>query len=229
MNAILIPAYKPDMRLVELTNLLLTHEDLAVVVVDDGSGESFKEVFSALDKRVHFITYPVNKGKGGALKTGIKYIYDNMPDCERLITADADGQHTYPDIKKVIEKSIECPGALVLGSREFDGNVPFRSKFGNTLTRLVFSLATGVRVRDTQTGLRGFDRAGMKTFLDVPGDRYEYEINVLLVAARTKTPIHEVTIKTIYINENESSHFNPIKDSMKIYSCIFKFAFSKKR
>ncbi|MBQ1258104.1 MAG: glycosyltransferase family 2 protein [Clostridia bacterium] len=229
MNAILIPAYKPDMRLVELTDLLLTHDDLSVVVVDDGSGESFKGVFDALDKRVHFITYPVNKGKGGALKTGIKYIYDNMPDCERLITADADGQHTYPDIKKVIEKSIECPGALVLGSREFDGNVPFRSKFGNSLTRFVFRAATGVKVRDTQTGLRGFDREGMKTFLDVPGDRYEYEINVLLVAARTKTPIHEVTIKTIYINENESSHFNPIKDSMKIYSCIFKFAFSKKR
>ncbi len=229
MNAILIPAYKPDMRLVELTNLLLTHDSLRVVVVDDGSGESFKNVFSALDERVHFITYPVNKGKGGALKTGIKYILNNMPECERLITADADGQHTYPDIKKVIEKSIECPGALVLGSREFDGNVPFRSKFGNTLTRLVFSIATGVKVRDTQTGLRGFDRAGMKAFLDVPGDRYEYEINVLLVAAHTKTPIHEVTIKTIYINENESSHFNPIKDSMKIYSCIFKFAFSGKR
>lgn len=228
MTAILIPAYKPDMRLVELTNLLLTHDDLKVVVVDDGSGEEFKNVFSALDQRVHFITYPVNKGKGGALKTGIKYIYDNMPDCERLITADADGQHTYPDIKKVIEKSIECPGALVLGSREFDGDVPFRSKFGNGMTRLVFSIATGVKVRDTQTGLRGFDREGMKAFLDVPGDRYEYEINVLLMAARVRIPIHEVTIKTIYINENESSHFNPIKDSMKIYSCIFRFVFSKR-
>lgn len=228
MNAILIPAYKPDMRLVELTNLLLTHDDLRVVVVDDGSGEGFRDVFSALDGRVHFITYPVNKGKGGALKTGIKYIYDNMPECERLITADADGQHTYPDIQKVIEKSIECPGALVLGSREFDGDVPFRSKFGNSLTRLVFSVATGVRVRDTQTGLRGFDREGMKAFLDVPGERYEYEINVLLVAARSKTPIHEVTIKTVYINDNESSHFNPVKDSMKIYSCIFRFAFSKR-
>lgn len=226
MNAILIPAYKPDMRLVELTNLLLTHDDLQVVVVDDGSGDKFKEVFSSLDKRVHLITYPVNKGKGGALKTGIRYIFDSMPDCERLITADADGQHTYPDIKKVIEKSIECPGALVLGSRAFDGNVPFRSKFGNGLTRQVFSIATGVKVRDTQTGLRGFDREGMKAFLDVPGERYEYEINVLLMAARAGIPIHEVTIKTIYINENESSHFNPIKDSLKIYMCIFKFACS---
>lgn len=228
MNAILIPAYKPDMRLIDLTNLLLTHDDFKVVVVDDGSGESFKEVFSKLDPRVHFITYPVNKGKGGALKTGIRHIYESMPDCERLITADADGQHTYEDIRKVIDKSIECPGTLVLGSRAFDGNVPFRSKFGNGLTRQVFSIATGVKVRDTQTGLRGFDREGMKLFLDVPGERYEYEINVLLVAARAKMPIHEVTIKTIYINDNESSHFNPIKDSMKIYSCIFKFAFSKR-
>lgn len=88
MNAILIPAYKPDMKLVDLTNRLLTHDDLKMVVVDDGSGEAFQNVFQALDPRVHLISYPVNKGKGGALKTGIRYIYENMPECERLVTAD---------------------------------------------------------------------------------------------------------------------------------------------
>jgi len=228
MNAVLIPAYKPDMKLKDLTDLLLTHEDLKIVVVDDGSGTDFKNVFDALDRRVHLISYPVNKGKGGALKTGIRYIYESLPECERLVTADADGQHSYEDIRKVIEKSIACPGALILGSRAFDGQVPFRSKFGNGLTRFVFRLATRVRVQDTQTGLRGFDREGMEAFVNVPGERYEYEINVLLSAARVKMPIHEVTIKTIYINENESSHFNPVKDSIKIYKCIFKFAFSRK-
>lgn len=226
MNAILIPAYKPDKKLVELTNKLLTHEDLKIVVVDDGSGEAFKDVFAALDSRVNLISYPVNKGKGGALKTGIKYIYENLTDCERLVTADADGQHSYDDIRKVIEKSIVSPGCLILGSRAFDGNVPFRSKFGNFMTRQVFAIASGVKVRDTQTGLRAFDRSGMQAFIDVPGDRYEYEINVLLSAARAEIPIIEVTIQTIYINDNESSHFNPIKDSLKIYMCILKFACS---
>lgn len=226
MNAILIPAYKPDDKLVALTNQLLTHDDLKLVVVDDGSGEAFRPVFEALDKRVTLISYPDNKGKGGALKTGIRYIMDHMPECERLVTADADGQHRYADIRRVLDKSEEMPGALVLGSRAFDGDVPLRSRFGNAMTRQVFAIASGVKVRDTQTGLRGFDRDGMRLFVDVPGDRYEYEINMLLTAARAEMPIYEVTIETVYLNDNESSHFNPLKDSLRIYACILKFACS---
>ena len=226
MNAILIPAYKPDDKLVALTDQLLTHDDLKLVVVDDGSGEAFCPVFEALDKRVTRISYPDNKGKGGALKTGIRYIMDHMPECERLVTADADGQHRYADIRRVLDKSEEMPGALVLGSRAFDGDVPLRSRFGNAMTRQVFAIASGVKVRDTQTGLRGFDRDGMRLFVDVPGDRYEYEINMLLTAARAEMPIYEVTIETVYLNDNESSHFNPLKDSLRIYACILKFACS---
>ena len=224
MNAILIPAYKPDEKLIALCDKLLTHEDLKLVVVDDGSGEAFKKIFDALDPRVHVISYPVNKGKGGALKTGIGYIYENMPECERLVTADADGQHRYEDIEKVIEKSVACPGTLVLGSRRFDeSNVPARSRFGNAMTRGVFRLVSGVKVYDTQTGLRGFDRPLMEYFMKVRGDRYEYEMNMLLDAAERKIPIHEVTIKTVYLDENESSHFNPLKDSAKIYWCLLKY------
>ena len=226
MNAILIPAYKPDDKLVALTDQLLTHDDLKLVVVDDGSGEAFRPVFGALDKSVTLISYPDNKGKGGALKTGIRYIMDHMPECERLVTADADGQHRYADIRRVLDKSEEMPGALVLGSRAFDGDVPLRSRFGNAMTRQVFAIASGVKVRDTQTGLRGFDRDGMRLFVDVPGDRYEYEINMLLTAARAEMPIYEVTIETVYLNDNESSHFNPLKDSLRIYACILKFACS---
>ena len=226
MNAILIPAYKPDDKLVALTDQLLTHDDLKLVVVDDGSGEAFRPVFEALDKRVTLISYPDNKGKGGALKTGIRYIMDHMPECERLVTADADGQHRYADIRRVLDKSEEMPGALVLGSRAFDGDVPLRSRFGNAMTRQVFAIASGVKVRDTQTGLRGFDRDGMRLLVDVPGDRYEYEINMLLTAARAEMPIYEVTIETVYLNDNESSHFNPLKDSLRIYACILKFACS---
>lgn len=226
MNAILIPAYKPDDKLVALTDQLLTHDDLKLVVVDDGSGEAFRPVFEALDKRVTLISYPDNKGKGGALKTGIRYIMDHMPECERLVTADADGQHRYADIRRVLDKSEEMSGALVLGSRAFDGDVPLRSRFGNAMTRQVFAIASGVKVRDTQTGLRGFDRDGMRLFVDVPGDRYEYEINMLLTAARAEMPIYEVTIETVYLNDNESSHFNPLKDSLRIYACILKFACS---
>ena len=230
MNAILIPAYKPDEKLVELCRLLLMHEDLRLVVVDDGSGEACKPIFDALDERVKLISYPVNKGKGGALKTGIRYIYNNMPDCERLVTADADGQHRYEDIRRVLEESERCPGTLVLGGRRFDeSNVPLRSRAGNAITRFVYRLVSGVKVYDTQTGLRGFDREGMARFMDTYGDRYEYEINVLLEAASARMLIHEIEIKTVYIEENKSSHFNTIKDSWRIYKCIFAFPFKRKK
>lgn len=225
MNAILIPAYKPDDKLVALTDQLLTHDDLKLVVVDDGSGEAFRPVFEALDKRVTLISYPDNKGKGGALKTGIRYIMDHMPECERLVTADADGQHRYADIRRVLDKSEEMPGALVLGSRAFDGDVPLRSRFGNAMTRQVFAIASGVKVRDTQTACVA-STATAAPVVDVPGDRYEYEINMLLTAARAEMPIYEVTIETVYLNDNESSHFNPLKDSLRIYACILKFACS---
>lgn len=227
MNAILIPAYKPDEKLIELCEKLLSHPNVQVVVVDDGSGESYKHIFENLDPRVVRLGYGENHGKGYALKTGIRYIYENMPECERLVTADADGQHRYEDIEKVIAKSQECPGALVLGGRRFDeSNVPFRSRFGNACTRLVFRLASGVSVYDTQTGLRGFDRAGMKLFMDVKGDRYEYEMNMLLKASEEDIPIKEITIATVYLEENKSSHFNPLKDSLRIYKSIIKFAAS---
>ena len=227
MNAILIPAYKPDNKLIDLTDLLLTHSDLAVVVVDDGSDEGYSPVFTKLDQRIRLIAYSDNRGKGAALKTGIQYIYENLPDCDRIVTVDADGQHKYEDIMRIIDRSVQIPGALVLGCREFSGNsIPFRSRLGNTLTRWVFAIASGVHVHDTQTGLRGFDRSGMKLFLSVPGDRYEYEINMLLAAARGGMPIVEVPIETVYINNNEGSHFHPVRDSVRIYLCIIKFAAS---
>ena len=227
-NAILIPAYKPDEKLVSLCDTLLLNDDLSIVVVDDGSGEEYQSVFKALDGQVKLISYPVNKGKGGALKTGIAYIYDNMPECQRIVTADADGQHTPDDIRKVINKSVEYPGALIIGGRRFDeNNVPLRSRLGNSITRGVYRIVSGVKVYDTQTGLRGFDRAGMEIFRDMPGDRYEYEINVLLKAAALKIPMHEITIQTVYLEENQSSHFNPLKDSARIYKCIFAHAFRR--
>ena len=226
-NAILIPAYKPDHKLIELTNLLLTHDDLVLVVVDDGSGEAYAPVFQALNHKIQLISYPDNRGKGAALKTGIKYIYENLPDCHRVVTADADGQHKYEDVRKILDKSAEMPGALVLGSRELkEHSIPLRSRFGNSITRWVFAIASGAHVHDTQTGLRGFDRAGMKLFLDVPGDRYEYEMNMLLTAARKGMPIVEVPIKTVYIDDNAGSHFHTIKDSIRIYMCIIKFTAS---
>ena len=215
---ILIPAYKPDGRLTEICRKLSS--DYFVLVIDDGSGSDFDAVFEDTEKYAVVKRYEKNRGKGGALKYGFSLVKELFPDAKFVITADADGQHTPEDISKVAEK-VESAGGLVLGSREFAGNVPLRSAFGNGLTKVVFKIASGVKVKDTQTGLRAFGVEYLKEFSELKGDRYEFEMTQLMYAAKMRIPISEVVIETIYENGNETSHFNPIKDSLKIYKVIY--------
>ena len=225
-TALIIPAYKPDRKLLALLKQFEGDDAFVPVVVDDGSGEACRPIFDALPPWVTLLRHPQNRGKGAALKTALQYVVDKCPRCALAVTADADGQHRHEDILRVVASAGAHPGALVLGSRKFEGEVPLRSRFGNGVTRHVFAIASGVKVYDTQTGLRAFDREAMKRFIDIPGDRYEYEINMLLTAAQSGMPIREEWIETVYLDDNASSHFNPLKDSFKIYMCIFKFAAS---
>jgi len=225
-TALIIPAYKPAKELLGLLEQFAGNPEFLPVVVDDGSGPEFAPIFDALPGGVTLLRHPENRGKGAALKTAFRHVLEAMPQCGLAVTADADGQHRYADILKVCQRAAAHPGALVLGSRKFEGDVPLRSRFGNGITRKVFSVASGVSVYDTQTGLRAFDRDVLKRFADIPGERYEYEINMLLTAAQSGIPIIEEWIETVYLEDNASSHFNPFKDSLKIYMCILKFAAS---
>ena len=228
MLVCLIPAYKPDTEgLVGFTNKILNEcADVIPVVVDDGSGVQYDPVFLALDSRVKLIRYAQNRGKGHAIKEGLAYVLEKMPNATGAITADADGQHKLEDVIAVKNELDAHPDALILGERSFEGNVPLRSRIGNLLTRNVFAIASGVKITDTQTGLRAFSCDKFARLLDIKGERYEYEMNMLLYIAREGTPIREVPIETIYINDNSASHFHPVRDSIKIYFCILKFVCS---
>lgn len=217
---ILIPAYNPTEDLIPLSKQLLEN-GFKVVVVNDGSKEELNYIFEKLDKDVTLLVHPQNMGKGQALKTGMKYIDENI-DCIGLITADADGQHICEDIINVANELKNTTNTLVLGSRLDTSNMPKRSKFGNSITRAVFHFASHVKVFDTQTGLRGIPKSCFKDFLEIEGQRYEYEINMLIFCAQEKIKIKEINIHTIYIDDNKSSSFKPFKDSVKIYKCIFK-------
>ena len=223
---VLIPAYKPDDRLTELVKEL-KEKNLDVLLVDDGGKEAFAKIFDdcrALGAEV--AVHAVNQGKGRALKTGLNAALLLYPDMTGVVTADADGQHTPTDILRLIEAMNQHENTLVLGSRAFTGNVPFKSLWGNRITRAVYALASGVKVGDTQTGLRGLPRCAIEEMIRIDGERYEYEMNVLLKIRDMHLDVFEVPIETIYINDNAGSHFNPVRDALRIYMVIFKYLFS---
>ena len=237
----LIPAYEPDRKMIGLIEEL-KHLGFDIVVVDDGSGKDYEEIFEEASQNSTVLTHPQNLGKGAALKTGMRYINKYLSYCETvmtkagavtvsgreavIVTVDADGQHMPADVLRIAKIAETRSNALVLGSRALDQDVPLRSKFGNTVTRHVYSLSTGVKVHDTQTGLRAFRQNMIPMLLTIDGDRYEYEINMLLRLASDGVPIIEEEIETVYEDNNSGSHFRTVVDSVKVYKEILKFSAS---
>ena len=223
---VIIPAYEPDERLIGLLEDFRKENIRDVVIVNDGSGESYAEIFARAGLLLEgiggtILTHEVNRGKGRALKTAFSYVLECYPDAIGVVTADSDGQHTVECIRSVRRRLEEKPSSLVLGVRTFDGeDIPWKSAFGNKLTMRVLAYVSGVRVSDTQTGLRGIPRDFMKRLIDVPGERFEFETQMLLETA-DRLPIEEVPIRTIYDSkENHQTHFNPLKDSIRIYRIL---------
>lgn len=213
---VLIPAYKPDEKLIALIKELKDTCDYDIIAVDDGGGEQYKRIFDEVKSLgVTVLTHEKNRGKGAALKTGFKYIAEHSDD--GCVTADADGQHLVKDIIAVAEALQREPECLIIGSRAFDKNVPLRSKAGNICTRIAFNLLNATMIGDTQTGLRGIPKSRLIEYTTLEGDRYEYEMRMLLTARERDIDIKEVVIDTVYIEENASSHFNPIKDAMRVF------------
>ena len=221
---ILLPVYEPGHGLVTTVQSLRdaapgTH----LVVVDDGSGPASGPVLrEAEELGCTVLRHDTNLGKGAALKTGFRHVAATHPG-HAVVCADPDGQHRVADILRVAEH-VEVSGRMVLGVRRFEGRVPLRSRFGNTVTRLLFRAATGCPVRDTQTGLRGYPANLLGWLCEVPGERFEYEMNVLLHAAREGRPIAETVIATTYIGDNGTSHFGSIADSARVYRPLLRYA-----
>ena len=223
---VLIPAYKPTENLLSFIHSL-EEQDLQIILVDDGSGEEFLPLFRRIEEKssAKVIHSPTNQGKGAALKKGLSYL-QTVDDDFQVITVDADGQHSVKDTLSLLQKGQEAPDSLLLGARLQSVDSPLRSRIGNYITKKVFLLSTGVKLEDTQTGLRSFSGKMIPKLLSIPGDRYEYEMNVLLRFAKEGIPLVESPIETIYIEDNRGSHFDTVKDSLRIYRQILKFTSS---
>lgn len=221
---ILIPSFEPDARLVQLVSSLRdSAPQLQVVIVDDGSGPEYADLFATAQLAgADVIGYDDNRGKGHALKFGFNYSRKNHPG-EAVVCADSDGQHTVADILRVAAQLHASEGAMVLGGRAFAGEVPARSRFGNAVSRAAFKFATGVAVRDTQTGLRGYPANMLDWLLNVKGERFEYELNLLLGSRSAGIRIEEIEIETVYLQHNASSHFRPIVDSIRVFAPLLRY------
>ncbi|HUA19275.1 MAG TPA: bifunctional glycosyltransferase family 2/GtrA family protein [Bryobacteraceae bacterium] len=224
-TVLVIPAHQPSPALPELVAAVLddpSHCIHAAVVVDDGSSPDCAETFRRLAALpgVTVLHHAVNLGQGAALRTGFNYALVQYPEATSVVAADADGQHAPADIVRVARALTENPGHVVLGARQFGPDVPLRSRVGNVVTRYIFRLFTGRRISDTQTGLRGWPRAACLRNLRLDMNGFDFQLECLL---RAEAPMLQIPIETIYLDGNRSSHFSPVRDSMRIYFLFLRY------
>lgn len=222
---VLIPAYEPVPDLVGIVQELQTHAFAGIIVINDGSSAKCGPIFEQLEsnKSIIMLKHAKNQGKGAALKTGFKWLQENAPDCTGVVTADADGQHLVKDIIKVAHGLAKKPEMVTIGARQFGKDVPFRSLFGNLVSRHVFKFLYGKVFTDTQTGLRGLPMRFVNEIITMPYNGYEFEAECLVLAVQEKFKTQEVKIDTVYLDNNATSHFDPIVDSLKIYYVFFRY------
>lgn len=222
---IMIPALNPPQELLNYIEELLDAKFSNILVVDDGSDSSYIPLFDQIKKlpSCTVIRHAVNLGKGRAIKTGINY-YLNLSEDKRkngMITVDSDGQHIVKDVVSVAKELCIHNDSLILGCRDFSKNttadIPWKSNFGNRTTTMVFKLLFGKYISDTQTGLRGIPEFLMPALMELEGERFEYETNMLIYTVKKRIPLLEVKISTIYMDNNAETHFHPLRDSYKIY------------
>lgn len=228
---LIIPSLDPDEKLASTVDAALGAGIDDIILVDDGSSEEHRHIFDELDSlhpEVTLLRHEKNRGKGAALKTAFAYFLENREGRDGVVTADGDGQHRTEDIiacaLEMAKDSGDGKRSVVLGCRNFKlEGVPAKSRFGNTSTSLVFRIFCGMKISDTQTGLRAIPTEHIGAMLEVSGSRYEYETNMLLLMGQHGIPYREIEISTIYYDDNRASHFRPLVDSIRVYGLILKY------
>ncbi|MBQ2892565.1 MAG: bifunctional glycosyltransferase family 2/GtrA family protein [Oscillospiraceae bacterium] len=225
--SVVLPSLNPDEKLLAVIDGLLQYGFTDIILVNDGSSADNLHYFetAAAHPEVHLLHHEINRGKGAALKTAFSWFLENRPDAVGVVTVDGDDQH-HPEDTRACALHMQETGRLTLGVRDFSqDNVPLRSRTGNRITSGVFKIFVGMAITDTQTGLRAIPKADLAILNTVWGDRFEYETNMLLAMKENGIAFDEVKIRTVYIEENKSSHFHPVRDSWRIYKLILSHFF----
>ena len=225
---VVLPSLDPDDKLNAVIDGLLQYGFEDIILVNDGSKPENLHYFEDAERlhpEIHVLTHEVNKGKGAALKNAFRWFLNNRPGSRGVVTVDGDNQHHPEDTRACCERMLKT-GHVILGCRDFtQKDVPARSSFGNKTTSAIFKIFCGITLSDTQTGLRAIPTEFLETFCNVKGDRFEYETNMLLSMKDHGIPFEEQKIRTVYIEENKSSHFRVFRDSWRIYKLILNHFF----
>lgn len=220
--ALVVPAFEPDFRLVELLAALHGRWGGPVIVVDDGSGDAFAPVFGrcrALGALV--VARDARGGKGAALKTGFAAACALDPAPTGIVCADDDCRHLPRDIVGVAELVAARPGFLVLGCRDFSepGIAPL-THFANFCTRTAVRLFCGVSVSDTQSGLRGLPAAFAERMCEEERGGFEFEAAMLAEAERAGIEFAEAPISYTADPAAPGSDFRPFVDTARILAVM---------
>lgn len=212
----LIPCYNVKTYCQNVIEKTLAYVE-KIIVVDDGSTDGTKDILLELEKKypsqILFINHKKNRGKGFCLLDGFKVFKENKG--EVLVALDSDSQHKPEDIPRLASAVLDGED-FVVGSRTFK-NMPFKSRYANMLICLILRLRFPHAPKDTQSGYRAFSQRLASELADhMSGGRYEMEFECLLYALEQKRRVRSLPISTIYINDNKSSHFSTLKDSLKI-------------
>lgn len=220
-----VPVFNPEPGLLPLVEALKQRFG-AVVVVDDGSSENITD-FEKLPAGVVLLRHPVNRGKGRAIKTALEWCVAQGARFLTVVFADGDGQHLPEDVERVAVNACKTSN-VTFGVRDFlKEKIPFRSRFGNLLTAGLVRIFFGIKIGDTQTGLRAIPQRFWPDMITLPGERYEYEMRLFGFLHRQREALEQIPIATVYLENNRASHFRPVVDSIKIYRGLFGDAFAK--
>ena len=221
---IVLPSLNPNEKFDRVVDGLRDAGFRRIMIIDDGSDPGHQRHFARAEAFPECIVlhHDGNKGKGRALKDGFLEVLKCFPDTAGVITTDGDGQHLTQDIIACGERMLQEKTKVVLGCRDFDlPGVPARSVAGNKTTSRLFRLY-GIRLSDTQTGLRAIPARYLSRFCEIEGERFEYETNMLLKMKRWGIAFVEQPIETVYEDENAGSHYNAVKDSWRIFRIMTK-------
>jgi glycosyltransferase involved in cell wall biosynthesis len=209
---IVIPVFNHAKTLRYVAKRALEVED-TVMVLDDGSTDGGIDTLKGLD--IHVLQHPINRGKGAAILTAAAAA--RSLGATHIVTMDADGQHDPADFRQFVPLAAQCPQAIIVGKRNFQGiDVPGMVRFRRQFSNFWLRVQTGQSIGDSQSGFRVYPLKVLERLkFREPG--FAFEVEVLVKAAWAGVELLEVDISVQYQAPYERiSHFNFFKDNLRL-------------